>query len=71
MHDCVSLLSCAGQELRVLVVGYIRPEANFVSLDALIKRIHRDADVTRECLSEPRLASLKDHHFLSPTDSAL
>ncbi|CAK0786998.1 hypothetical protein CVIRNUC_010214 [Coccomyxa viridis] len=60
-----------GQELRVLVVGYIRPEANFVSLDALIKRIHRDADVTRECLSESRLASLKEHRFLKPTAASL
>ena len=55
----------------MLVVGYIRPEANFVSLDALIKRIHRDADVTRECLSESRLASLKEHRFLKPTAASL
>ena len=71
MHDYLKSLPCVGQELRVLVVGYIRPEANFVSLDALIKRIHRDADVTRKCLSEPRLASLKEHHFLKPTNASL
>ena len=58
---------CAGEELRVLVVGYIRPEANFESLDALIKRIHRDGEVTRECLSSARLAPLRDHPFLKPT----
>ena len=57
---------CAGEELRVLVVGYIRPEANFESLDALIKRIHVDGKVTRECLSSARLAPLRDHPFLKP-----
>lgn len=35
------------QELRLTVLGYIRAEANFESLDALIERIHRDGDVTR------------------------
>lgn len=58
---------CAGEELRVLVVGYIRPEANFESLEALIKRIHRDGKVTRESLSSATLASLRDHPFLKPT----
>ncbi len=48
------------------MVGYIRPECNFESLDALIKRIHKDADVTRQGSSSNELASLKKHPFLSP-----
>ena len=54
----------------MLVVGYIRPEANFESLDALIKRIHKDADVTRQCLSSAQLASAKEHPFLMPEAEA-
>ena len=54
----------------MLVVGYIRPEANFESLDALIKRIHKDADVTRQCLLSAQLALAKEHPFLLPGDRA-
>eukprot|EP00775_Hariotina_reticulata_P009054 gene9054-9224_t len=32
-----------GQEIRLVVCGYVRPEANFTSLEALITRIHKDA----------------------------
>jgi riboflavin kinase len=56
----------AGEELRVLVTGYIRPEANFESLEALIKRIHRDADVTRQALEDERLVAYKHDAFLQP-----
>jgi riboflavin kinase len=30
-----------GQELRMVVVGYIRPEADFTTLDALVRRRRR------------------------------
>ncbi|BDA50444.1 Pseudouridine-5'-phosphatase at N-terminal half [Coccomyxa sp. Obi] len=53
-----------GEELRVLVSGYIRPEANFSSLEALIARIHKDADVTREALEYKNMAQLKNDPFL-------
>ncbi len=56
----------AGEELRVLVVGYIRPEANFESLDALVERIHRDGEVTRKCLMSAKLNTFRDHLFLKP-----
>lgn len=56
----------AGEELRVLVTGYIRPEANFTSLEALIERIHKDADVTKQALEDERLALLRNHSFLRP-----
>ena len=55
----------------MLVVGYIRPEANFESLDALIKRIHKDADVTRRCLLSAQLASTREHPFLLPGGQAV
>lgn len=56
----------AGEELRVLVTGYIRPEANFDSLEALISRIHKDADVTKHTLDDERMAVLSSHPFLKP-----
>jgi len=39
-----------GEELGLVVSAYIRPEANFTTLEDLIRRIHRDADVSREML---------------------
>ena len=54
----------------MLVVGYIRPEANFESLEALIERIHKDGGVTRQCLSSAQLASTKEHPFLLPGGQA-
>ena len=57
----------AGAELRLLVVGYIRPEANFTTLEALISRIHMDAVVTKEALTEhERLAVLCRDPALMP-----
>jgi FAD synthase len=37
-----------GQELRLCVTGYLRPELNFTSLDALIAAIRSDIDTARE-----------------------
>ncbi len=50
----------------MLVTGYIRPEANFESLEALIARIHKDADVTREALEQEQMACLTTDPFLQP-----
>ena len=57
---------CAGEELRLVVVGYIRPERNFDSLEALIARIHEDAAATRAALRCPRLAAAAGNPFLQP-----
>ena len=39
------------QELRITVLGYVRPEANFTTIEDLIQRIHRDAEVAKTCLA--------------------
>ncbi|ORX61605.1 riboflavin kinase [Hesseltinella vesiculosa] len=39
-----------GSELKVIVMGYIRPEQNYPSLDALITDIHTDMEVARQSL---------------------
>eukprot|EP00938_MAST-03A_sp_MAST-3A-sp1_P005496 g5496.t1 len=41
-----------GKELRLVVTCYIRPEANFDSLDALIKAIQDDIDFTDKVMDE-------------------
>mmetsp|Transcript_38189 Transcript_38189/g.61830 ORF Transcript_38189/g.61830 Transcript_38189/m.61830 type:complete len:160 (-) Transcript_38189:712-1191(-) len=41
-----------GQELRLLVCGFIRPEADFSSLDALIEAIHNDIKVADGALDK-------------------
>jgi riboflavin kinase / FMN hydrolase len=56
-----------GQELRVLVVGYVRPERDFGSLQALIARIHEDAEVTKEALKHETFAALQSDPFLTPS----
>ena len=52
---------------RLLVCGYIRPETNFDSLDALIARIHKDADESKSALLHPSFAQLKSDDFLAPS----
>jgi hypothetical protein len=56
--------------MRLLVVGWIRPEANFPSLDALIKAIHNDISVARAALDDPFYASfMADEVFSVPKSS--
>ncbi|KAI9335477.1 riboflavin kinase [Obelidium mucronatum] len=55
-----------GKELRVIVAGYIRPEKNYTSLDALINDINFDIKVAYNCLARPAYASLKEDSFLQP-----
>ncbi|RUS28642.1 hypothetical protein BC938DRAFT_481642 [Jimgerdemannia flammicorona] len=42
-----------GECLRVLVLGYIRPEQNYPSLDALIDDINTDIECAKVCLARP------------------
>ena len=42
-----------GKELRIAMLGYIRPEYNYTSLDALINDIETDKAVTLKSLDRP------------------
>lgn len=53
-----------GEELRLLVVGYIRPEANFPSLESLIQRIHEDGRIAEKALDLPTYARYRDDPYL-------
>ncbi|XXG42715.1 hypothetical protein AAC387_Pa01g2923 [Persea americana] len=54
-----------GEELRLVIVGYVRPEANFASLEALIAKIHEDRKIAEKALDLPIYASYKDSPYLS------
>lgn len=57
-----------GRELRLAVLGYVRPEADFASLEALIERIHMDADVARGALAMERFEAGKEDPYLKFVD---
>jgi riboflavin kinase/FMN adenylyltransferase len=40
-----------GQQIRLEFVEYLRPEEKFSSVDALVRQIHADIDLTRKILS--------------------
>ncbi|CAH2078366.1 unnamed protein product [Thlaspi arvense] len=54
-----------GEELRLIIVGYIRPEANFSSLESLVAKIHEDREVAERALDLPSYAKFKDDPYLS------
>ncbi|MQM12867.1 hypothetical protein Taro_045784 [Colocasia esculenta] len=53
-----------GEELSLAIIGYIRPEANFPSLEILVERIHEDGRVAEKALDLPIYAGFKDASFL-------
>jgi riboflavin kinase len=56
--------SFVGKVIRLIICGYIRPESDFASLDALIERIHMDAEVTKQALRHPNYSCFKTDPFL-------
>mmetsp|Transcript_37821 Transcript_37821/g.119301 ORF Transcript_37821/g.119301 Transcript_37821/m.119301 type:complete len:201 (-) Transcript_37821:21-623(-) len=57
-----------GEELRLVVCGYIRPEADFVSLEALIAEIHNDASIARAVLPTEPFKEFECDPFLKPSE---
>ncbi|GJZ01520.1 bifunctional riboflavin kinase/FMN phosphatase isoform X1 [Tanacetum coccineum] len=52
-----------GEELHLVVVGYIRPEANFPSLETLVAKIHEDGKIAENALELPLYAKYKDEAY--------
>lgn len=53
-----------GESIRIIVTGYIRPEQNYPSLDALITDIRTDIEVAKQSLKrEAYVAISKDKLF--------
>lgn len=53
-----------GEELHLVIVGYIRPEANFSSLESLIAKIHEDRRIAERALDLPLYSNFKDDPYL-------
>lgn len=56
-----------GEELRLVVCAYIRPEADFTTVEDLIACIYKDADITRAALQHEPLASYSADEALRPS----
>ncbi|KAJ4952913.1 hypothetical protein NE237_029745 [Protea cynaroides] len=54
-----------GEELRLTIVGYIRSEANFPSLESLIAKIHEDGRIAEKALDLPLYTRYKGDPYLS------
>ncbi|KAM5192877.1 riboflavin kinase [Mantella aurantiaca] len=52
-----------GEILSIVIVGYIRPEKSFDSLDSLITAIHSDIEEAKKQLDLPEFRKLKDRYF--------
>ncbi|PIA37873.1 hypothetical protein AQUCO_02900011v1 [Aquilegia coerulea] len=57
-----------GEELRLAIVGYIRPETNFPTLERLKEKIHEDGKIAEKALDLPMYMHLKSAPYL--TDSS-
>ncbi|KAG5541536.1 hypothetical protein RHGRI_021390 [Rhododendron griersonianum] len=53
-----------GEDLRLAVVGYIRPEANFPSLERLIEKIHEDRRIAETALEFPMYSKYREDAYL-------
>nr|CAI5854888.1 unnamed protein product [Callosobruchus analis] len=54
-----------GKELRVIILGFLRDEKNFSSLDELIEAINNDIDKSKNELDMPEFAAYKTHPFFT------
>lgn len=52
-----------GKELRIVMLGYIRPEYNYTSLESLINDIETDKMVTLRSLDRPTYEAFKKDPF--------
>ncbi|GAA5989996.1 hypothetical protein JCM5350_002362 [Sporobolomyces pararoseus] len=76
LHDYPS--DFYGKELRIIMLGFIRPEYNYTSMDALIKDIEFDKQVAlKSTTTRPAYSSFAEDEFffnestLEPTDEDL
>lgn len=58
-----------GQILSVAMVGYIRTERGFSSLEELISAIHSDIEEAKQKLDLPEHLKLKEHNFFRTSTS--
>lgn len=56
-----------GSTLKVCILGHLRPELNFDSLQALIEAINNDIAQAKQRLEEPEALKYKNHIFFKET----
>ncbi|KZV31264.1 bifunctional riboflavin kinase/FMN phosphatase, partial [Dorcoceras hygrometricum] len=56
-----------GEDLHLVIVGYIRPEANFPSLETLIAKIYEDREIAEKALDLPLYSKYKEDSYLKKT----
>ncbi|KAF7722106.1 riboflavin kinase [Apophysomyces ossiformis] len=54
-----------GVDIRVLVLGYVRPEQNYPSLDALIRDIRTDVEAANQSLKRKAYDDLRSHELFT------
>lgn len=59
-----------GCELRIVICGFVRPEAKFDVFDELIVAIREDGEFCRAALDEPEMAAVRSDPFFSDPGSA-
>lgn len=60
-----------GEILSIVIIGYIRPEKNFDSLDTLISAIQDDIEEANRKLDLPEHLKLKEDNFFRMPESKL
>lgn len=60
LYDCT---------LKVIILGYIRPEKNFDSLQGLIDAINNDISTARELLEHDNFSSYRCHDFFTENNN--
>ncbi|KAF6126901.1 riboflavin kinase [Phyllostomus discolor] len=60
-----------GEILSVAIVGYLRPEKNFDSLESLISAIHGDIEEAKKRLDLPEHLKLKEDNFFQVPKSKI
>ncbi|CAH1251550.1 RFK [Branchiostoma lanceolatum] len=59
-----------GSTLSVCIVGYIRPEMSYNSVDELIAAIHSDMEVAKQELDKPENRMYRDDNFFQEKTSS-
>ncbi|KAG0170820.1 riboflavin kinase [Apophysomyces sp. BC1034] len=54
-----------GVAIRVIVLGYVRPEQNYPSLDALIRDIRTDVEAAKQSLKRKAYDDLRSHELFT------
>lgn len=53
------------------IIGYLRPEKNFDSLEALIAAIRKDIEDAEQLLESPENLKFKTHEFFQNSDNVI